>query len=147
MDDTATRTATEVARRFFTAYDQHDVPGMLALCAADATYDYVPYGERGQGRVHDTAATLWAGFVDALPDFSVQVHRVLACGQRTVVVEATQGGTQVKDIAGITSRNRATHVPHCFLLDLDDDSRIAHITAYWDNDSIFAQLGHTETHD
>jgi hypothetical protein len=92
--------------------------------------------------VHDAAEAVWAAFLDALPDFSVQVHRVLGTTEGVVVVEAPQGGTQVKDVAGIESKHRATHVPHCFVLDVDDDGRLTHIKAHRDNDTIYAQLGH-----
>jgi ketosteroid isomerase-like protein len=33
-----------IAKKFFAAYDAHDVDGMLALCADDAQGRYAPYG-------------------------------------------------------------------------------------------------------
>ena len=35
-----------IAQHFFTAYDAHDVDGMLALCADGALGRYAPYGRR-----------------------------------------------------------------------------------------------------
>jgi hypothetical protein len=39
-----------IAKKFFAAYDVHDVEGMLALCADDAQGRYAPYG-RAQGKI------------------------------------------------------------------------------------------------
>ena len=34
-----------ITKKFFAAYDAHDVEGMLALCADDAQGRYLPYGK------------------------------------------------------------------------------------------------------
>lgn len=60
-------TNEETVRVFFTAYTSHDVDKMLSLFAPDATYEYVPYGEQGKGKVHESAASVWSGFLDAFP--------------------------------------------------------------------------------
>jgi hypothetical protein len=37
--------------------------------------------------------------------------------------------------------------PHLFLFTFNLEGAIEKIIAFWDNDTIYAQLGHTETHD
>jgi steroid delta-isomerase-like uncharacterized protein len=140
------RANAERARAFFAAYDRHDIPAMLALCAPGATFEYVPYGEQGKGRIHEQAPAVWQGFFDAFPDFRVRVDNVMAAEDGTVITENVQGGTQTKDIIGITSKGRSQYTPHVFIVRFDGEGRIAHLKAYWDNDTIFRQLGHTETH-
>ena len=39
-----TKDYVSIAQQFFTAYDAHDVDGMLALCADGALGRYAPYG-------------------------------------------------------------------------------------------------------
>jgi steroid delta-isomerase-like uncharacterized protein len=133
------------ARTFFAAYDRHDVDGMLACCTPDATFEYVPYGEQGKGRMQD-AAMIWRGLIDAFPDFSVSLQNIMETNDGTVIVETIQGGTQAKDVMGIANLGRAQHTPHVFIVRFDDNGRIAHLKGYWDNDTIFTQLGHTQPH-
>ncbi len=89
---------------------------------------------------------MWQGFFDAFPDFRVRANNVMIADDGTVITENVQGGTQVNDIVGIANKGRAQYTPHVFLLRFDGGGRIAHLKAYWDNDTIFRQLGHTETH-
>lgn len=137
----------KTARAFFEAYDAHDVERMLSLCAEEATYDYVPYGEAGRGKVHESAAGVWGGFIDAFPDFSVRIERVMETTDGSVVVEDVQGGTQAKEIMGIENKGRSEYANHAFILDFDGAGKISHIRCYWDNDTIYAQLGHTVEHE
>ncbi len=136
----------QVVRQFFKAYSHHDVEGMLSLFAPDATYEYVPYGDAGKGKVHQTAAGIWGGFMEALPDFKSEPQSIMTTTDGKVIAETIQGGTQQKDVAGITSKGKRTWVPHVFIFSFTPTGQIQALKAYWDNNTIFAQLGHTEPH-
>ena len=140
-------TLAETARAFFDAYTNHDVTKMLSFFSPEATYEYVPYGEEGKGRVHDSAAAIWGGFIDAFPDFQVESKNLMTTEDGIVIVETVQGGTQVKDIIGIKSKGRAQFTPHIFIFRFNQAGLICAIKAYWDNNTIYVQLGHTELHD
>jgi hypothetical protein len=66
---------------------------------------------------------------------------------RTIVCETLNSGTQAKDVGNIKNKGRKQSIPHLFLFTFNPEGAIEKITAFWDNDTIYAQLGHTETHD
>jgi ketosteroid isomerase-like protein len=43
----------------------------------------------------------------------------------------------------IPSQGKHYELPHAFLLQINDQGQISHITAYWDNASFYFQLGKT----
>jgi steroid delta-isomerase-like uncharacterized protein len=132
------------ARAFFAAYNAHDVKAMLALFAPTATFRYVPEGAGGEGPIA-AAADIWRAFLAVMPDFAVEVVRVRE-GANFAVVETRQGGTLTRNFGPIEAKGRATRAPHCFILDFDDAGLIAQLTAYWDYNTIYRELGHTEEH-
>lgn len=136
----------ETVQAFFAAYTAHDVQAMLALCSANATFRYVPLGDSGLGSVHEKAAGLWQLYMNAFPDFSTQVISLSEGKDGTIVCETLMSGTQAKDVGNIKNKARKMSAPHLFLFSFNSDL-IENITAFWDNDTIYAQLGHTQTHD
>lgn len=136
----------ETAHAFFEAYHRHDTDAMLALCAADATFNYYPYGEQGQGAMTQ-AAGAWKMFIDAFPDFSVQIQKIMQTTDGAVIVQSVQGGTQAQEVMGIANKGRAQYAPHIFVVHFDEAGKIRHLEGYWDNNTIYYQLGHTEQHD
>ena len=135
----------KIAEDFMNAYDAHDIGRMLSLCSADADFYYVPYGEHGKGSVAKDAKELWQTFTSVMPDFFVEIHSLMETIGGKVVVETVQGGTLQKDIMGIKANGRLQKAPHIFILSFEKD-KISHIKCYWDNDTIYAQLGHTQRH-
>ncbi len=138
---------TEKVQGFFDAYTAHDTDEMLALCSQAATFRYVPLGNNGLGSVHKDALGVWKLYIDAFPDFSVKLVSVLQAQNETIVCETLQGGTQTKDVGNIKNKGRKQYTPHLFLFQFNKEGLIEKITAFWDNDTIYAQLGHTEQHD
>lgn len=65
----------------------------------------------------------------------------------SVVVECVPGGAQAKYIMGMENKGRSKYTPHLFVLDFDESGQISHVKAYWDKDTVFAQLGHTEAYE
>lgn len=137
----------ETVQTFFDAYTAHDVQAMLALCSPTATFRYVPLGDSGIGSVHETATRLWQLYMDAFPDFSTQVMSLIEGKYGTIVCETLNSGTQAKDVGNINNKGRKLSTPHLFVFTFNPEGLIEKITAFWDNDTIYAQLGHTETHD
>lgn len=139
-------TRKEIALAFFNAYTKHDTKEMLSHFATDATFQYVPYGEQGKGNIHESAAGIWGMFIDAFPDFKVDVKAVYETTDGIVIAETVQGGAQKKDVMGIANKGRAQYTPHVFFFGFDTSGKIKTLKAYWDNNTIYYQLGHTETH-
>lgn len=138
---------TEAVRAFFDAYTQHKVDEMTALCSQSGTCRYVPYEEKGIGSLHEVAAGMWQANIDAFPDFSARVVSMIEGDNRTIVCETLNGGTQGKDAFGVKNKGRKQYTPHLFIFEFDTEGLINKVTAFWDNDTIYAQLGHTEHHD
>jgi len=134
----------DIAQAFFEAYTNHDIATMLSLCTLNATLYYVPFGENSRGTVKDVGVSTWQLYLDTFPDFKSEVKRIIHCDD-TVVCEVVNSGTQAKAIGNIQNQGRSFVAPHLYILDFDHN-QIKTITCYWDNDMIYAQLGHTEAH-
>lgn len=133
-------------QQFFNAYTDHNVRAMLALCAESATFRYVPMGDAGEGLVREKAAPLWQSYMDAFPDFRTDVVAMMETTGGEVVCETLNGGTQANDVANIANKGGRLEVPHLFVFGFDENGLISKISAFWDNDTIYKQLGHTEPH-
>jgi hypothetical protein len=51
-----------IAEKFSTAYDAHDVEGMLALCADGAIGRYAPYGRESVVPIRGGIDLIWRAF-------------------------------------------------------------------------------------
>src|SRR5271156_1704455 len=58
------------AQQFFTAYDAHDVDGMLALCSDGALGRYAPYGRESVVPIRGGIDVIWRAFPNAVPNFT-----------------------------------------------------------------------------
>ena len=136
----------ETVRAFLDAYTAHNIEAMLKLCSSTGTFRYVPKGERGKGSMED-AAELWQLFTTAFPDFSVEIKQLIKAEDNKVIAETLQGGTQAKDVGEIKNKGRRTWYPHLYIFNFDRENQISQITCFWDYNTVYQQLGHTETHD
>lgn len=137
----------ENAQAFFDTYTAHNIEGMLALCSQAATFHYVPLGDSGTGSVRENAVGVWQLYIDVFPDFHSKVVSLREGREGSVTCEILNSGTQAKNIGNIRNKGRSFYAPHLYILDFNDQGLIEKITCYWDNDTIYAQLGHTEQHD
>jgi Xaa-Pro aminopeptidase len=55
-----------IAQQFFTAYDTHDVDGMLALCADGALGRYAPHGRESVVPIRGGIDVIWRAFPNAV---------------------------------------------------------------------------------
>ncbi|MGH8932140.1 MAG: nuclear transport factor 2 family protein [Egibacteraceae bacterium] len=146
-----TRTPIEAAHAFFDAYRRQDVEEMVDCCAENADFSYVPVEMwrkqivlRGDGKVSTVGKPFWTGLINAFPNLWNTVSSVTADRKGNVAVEVVIGGTQAAPWGVIAPRGQAYAEPHMFVLHVDDAGLIDSITGYWDNASIYRQLGHLE---
>jgi hypothetical protein len=72
-----TKDFASLADKFFTAYDAHDVDGMLALCADGALGRYAPYGRESVMPIRGGIDVIWRAFPNAVPNFRVKVIELI----------------------------------------------------------------------
>jgi ketosteroid isomerase-like protein len=111
-----------IAQQFFTAYDAHDVDGMLALCADGALGRYAPYGRESV-----------VPFPNAVPNFRVKVIELIPAEGNTGVIQAEMSGPIPAEVPGVAKKGQDVHIPHCYILRFDADGKITRLDAYWDN--------------
>ena len=145
------RAAAETVEAFFAAYRAQDVNAMVALCTLGADFHYVPFemwGKqrvlRGDGKVRTIGKPMWVGLIGAFPDLTNTVKTITASPTGDVAAEVVIAGTQAGPWGVIAPCGKAFSEPHLFVLHVDEDGLIDSITAYWDNASIYRQLGHLE---
>jgi len=121
-----------IAKKFFAAYDAHDVDGMLALCADDAQGRYAPYGRDSVVPIRGGLDGIWRAFPQAVPNFRVEVVEMLADGN-TVIIQTVMSGPIPADVPGIAKKAQVVFIPHAYFLRFDTQGKIARLDAYWDN--------------
>ncbi len=121
------------AQRFFTAYDAHDVDGMLALCADGALGRYAPYGRESVVPIRGGIDVIWRAFPNAVPNFRVKVIELIPAEGNIVVIQAEMSGPIPAEVHGVAKKGQDVHIPHCYILRFDTDSKITRLDAYWDN--------------
>lgn len=151
MTATAALTATETVQKFFDAYRAHDVDAMVDLCTDNAVLNYVPVELwrrqlvlRGDGKVGVEGKMLWTGLIDAFPNLTNEVHRVMAGADGGVAAEVTLSGTQARDWGTIGNAGRHYSLEHLFVFNINDEGQIERVSAYWDGAWFFEQLGRVE---
>ena len=128
-----TKDFASVADKFFTAYDRHDVDGMLALCADGALGRYAPYGRDSVVPIRGGIDVIWRAFPNAVPNFRVKVIELIPTQRDTVVIQAEMSGPIPAEVHGIAKNGQNVHIPHCYILRFDADGKITRLDAYWDN--------------
>ena len=121
------------AQQFFAAYDAHDVDGMLALCADGALGRYAPSGRESVVPIRGGIDVIWRAFPDAVPNFRVKVTELIPAAGNIVVIQAEMSGPIPAEVHGIAKKGQDVHIPHCYILRFDTDSKITRLDAYWDN--------------
>src|SRR5258707_12658073 len=80
-----------ITEKFFTAYDAHDVDGMLALCADGAQGRYLPYGKKSVMPIRGGLEQIWRGLLGAVPDFGFEVDEMIQAEGNIVFLQAQLG--------------------------------------------------------
>ena len=51
----------------------------------------------------------------------------------TVLIQAEMSGPIPAEVPGVAKKGHGVHIPHCYILRFDTDSKITRLDAYWDN--------------
>jgi SnoaL-like domain len=95
-----------IAQQFFTAYDAHDVDGMLALCADGALGRYTPYGRESVVQIRGGIDVIGRAFPNAVPNFRVKVIELIPAEGNTVVIQAEMSGPMPAEVPGVAKKAR-----------------------------------------
>lgn len=125
-----------LAKTFFAAYDDHDVDGMLALCAEGAQGRYLPYGKNSVNPIRGGLERIWRGFPRAVPDFGAEIVEMIQAEDNTVVVQALVGGTMPADVPGLVKKGEVGRIPHAYIIRYNAQGKISRLDCYWDNTAI-----------
>ena len=130
---TNTTDRATAAQRFFTAYDTHDVDGMLALFADGALGRYAPYGRESVVPIRGGIDAIWRAFPNAVPNVRVKVIELIPAEGNIVVIQAEMSGPIPTEVPGIAKKGQDVHIPHCYILRFNAEGKITRLDAYWDN--------------
>src|ERR1700721_2604871 len=122
-----------IAQQFFTAYDAHDVDGMLALCADDALGRYAPYGRESVVPIRGGIDVIWRAFPNAVPNFRVKGIELISAKGNTGGIKAEMRGPIPPEFPGVSKRGPGVRLPPRCILRFDSNSKITRLDAYWDN--------------
>jgi predicted ester cyclase len=143
--------AAQVVESFFDAYRAHDVERMVELCDDQARFRSVPFEicrkqrvVRGSGHVGTIGKLLWTGLINAFPDLTNEVTRVISGNDGQVAAEVVISGTQARDWVPVRTRGRNFRSPHLFVFHVNDLGKIDNIISYSDNAPVRRQLGAAE---
>jgi hypothetical protein len=92
------------AQQFFTAYDAHDVDGMLGLCADGALGRYAPYGRESVVPIRGGIDVIWCAFPNAAPNFRVKVVELIPTDGNTVVIRAEVSRPTPAEVPGVAKK-------------------------------------------
>jgi ketosteroid isomerase-like protein len=125
-----------VTKRFFAAYDAHDVEGMLALCVDGAQGRYLPYGKNSVMPIRGGLENIWRGFPLAVPDFGVEIVEMIPGEENCITVQALLGGTMPADVPGLVKKGEVGRIAHAYIIHYNADGKISRLDCYWDNTAI-----------
>jgi len=127
-----------ITKKFFAAYDSHDVDSMLTLCAEGAQGRYVPYGKNSVVPIRGGLEQIWRGFPQAVPDFGAEIVEMIQAEENTIVVQALVGGTMPADVPGLVKKGEVGRIAHAYIVRFNTDGKISRLDCYWDNTAINA---------
>jgi len=118
------------------AWSSHDVSGFDTLFAADARYQDMAVGfdGRGVGEIRG----FFEGTLAAIPNFHVEVSRMLVDGQR-VATEWTMSGTQTGALGELPATGNSFSVPGLSITLVQNGKIVAH-RDYYDEQELLRQL-------
>ena len=127
-----------ITKKFFAAYDAHDVDSMLTLCAEGAQGRYVPYGKNSVVPIRGGLEQIWRGFPQAVPDFGAEIVEMIQAVENTIVVQALVGGTMPADVPDLVKKGEVGRIAHAYIVRFNTDGKISRLDCYWDNTAINA---------
>jgi steroid delta-isomerase-like uncharacterized protein len=129
----------KTARRFFEAFNSHDVEAALELFGEEAVALVVPE-EMGIGQDREALAQYLAMNFEAFPDMHLEVLDMAAEGD-LVAARVRGTGTHEGEFMGIRPQGRAVEEDYGEFFRFDDDGKIVRMWGYYDSLSFMQQLG------
>jgi steroid delta-isomerase-like uncharacterized protein len=133
--------SASIARSFYEAWNERDFDRLAGLFAHDGEILLVGPGERLVGPEGARRfARMWA---DGFPDGKVTMDRVIAAGDRVVVVFTGRGThTGMLDFPGspLAATGRSVTLQLCDVLEVRE-GKIRSLHSYFDSGSLLMQLG------
>jgi ketosteroid isomerase-like protein len=126
---------------FFSAYQDFDLDRMLGLCSADSQVVFVPLGDAGQGRIHETGKVIWAALMDSFPNLDNTVKsQTYNESDNTVSCLVTIFGKQEKAFVELPSKGNEFDSDHIFIFRFNENGKVSGLTINWDHDRFVKQL-------
>ncbi len=122
-----------IAQQFFTAYDAHDVDGMLALCADGALRTICAVWPRERRADPWWHRCYLARVSECRSEFPSQSDRADPCRGEHSRDPSRDEQAHTCQVPGVAKKGQDVQIPHCYILRFDTDFKITRLDAYWDN--------------
>jgi steroid delta-isomerase-like uncharacterized protein len=116
----------------------HDLDAIMRTWGANPWFEDVPFDEKWYGR--DQISEHYQELLGAFPDLDIQVHKRHVTDE-FVILEVTVTGTHLGDWRGLPAMGRRMESRVCALYSFDDDGMLTLERTYYDNATIYDQLG------
>jgi len=140
----SSQTSIGAVEGFFDAFRRRSVDDMMGYCNPKGFVQILALGREGEGEIQTAGRKLWGNMIVAFPDLSNSVDFIFSDLDGHVCAEVAISGTQSKDFDGIKNQGRCYGIPHAFIFEVGEDGRIQRISDYWDNATLYKQLGRKE---
>jgi len=127
----------DVVKRFEQAIDDRDTAALTAAFHPDGTYNGA--GAAASNLKGEEIGVFFGELFGALPDSRFEVGTIFGAGDM-VAVEWVYRGTMTGELWGFPATGGSCAVRGSHIVRVDDDT-IHSVQAFWDNYSLFEQLG------
>lgn len=127
----------DVVKRFEQAIDDRDVAALLDAFHADGTYTGA--GAAATNLKGEEIGAFFGELFSALPDARLDVSTIFGAGDM-VAVEWVYRGTMTGPVWGFSASGGSCSLRGSHIIRVEGDN-IRSVQAYWDNHSLFEQLG------
>ncbi len=129
--------STEIANRYFNAWQRHDATGITGSFVEGGTYEDPVTGQPLSGpAIGAYAAGLWAAF----PDLAFDMVSVAPAGEGMVATQWLMRGTHRGPMNGLPPTGRPVALPGADFIRVEGD-RIRSVRGYFDMKTFSTQLG------
>lgn len=135
-----TTSNAQAALGLFEAWERRDFDAAAELVAENVTFEDHPSGRTLTGRRE--FLEWFESWTTACTDSTVS-PTVLDAGQHAVI-QGVWGGTNDGPFGPFPATGRRVEVPFANVMRFDEDGRVAHGEAYYDQLGLLIQLGHAE---
>lgn len=116
----------------------HDLDAIMRTWGANPWFEDVPFGEKWYGR--DEIHKHYKELLGAFPDLNIEEHKRRVTDE-FVILEVTVSGTHLGGGGGLPALGRRMESRVCALYSFDDEGMLNLERTYYDNATIFDQLG------